>query len=323
MSVPSRPATALVATHDFPAVLHIVKALDQAWLRQQERSNVLTLRLMAWIALRLGRPVARLLLVPICSYFVLFSVKARRASQAYLSRVLGRPARLDDVFRHYWAFASVALDRVFLLSGRTELFDIRVYGEDLLQRALETGRGGLLLGAHLGSFELPRAIGRTHSLKVNLLMFEENARKMESLCKAIDPTLANAVIALGRSDSMLRVHECLERGEWLGMLGDRTLQGDAQMEVPFFGSPVPFPTSIFRLAGMLHRPVYLMVGLYRGGNRYELHFERLDDPVRGQRSERDEAAREWLGKYASRLEHYCREAPYNWFNFYDYWSSVN
>jgi predicted LPLAT superfamily acyltransferase len=293
---------------------------EQAWLRQRERSNVFALRLLAWVALRLGRPTARILLFPICLYFVAFSVTARLASRAYLLRVLGRRARIDEVFRHYWTFAAVALDRVFLLSGRTELFEIRVHGNDVLSPCVDAGKGGLLVGAHLGSFELPRAMGRRHSLRVNLVMFENNARKMESLCKAIDPTLAAAVIALGRPDSMLRVRECIERGEWLGMLGDRALEGDVQVEVPFLGAPAPFPTSIFRLASMLQIPTYLMVGLYRGGNRYDLHFERLSDAVTGPRSQRDAAAREWLQRYAARLEFYCTQAPYNWFNFYNYWS---
>ena len=26
-----------------------------------------------------------------------------------------------------------------------------------------------------------------------------------------------------------------------------------------------------------------------------------------------------LRDYVARLERLCREAPYNWFNFYDYW----
>jgi predicted LPLAT superfamily acyltransferase len=70
---------------------------------------------------------------------------------------------------------------------------------------------------------------------------------------------------------------------------------------------------------MLKRPVALMFGLYRGGNRYDVHFERLADLSRVERSQRDRAVEEPLKRYAGRLEHYCREAPYNWFNFYDYW----
>lgn len=296
-----------------------VNGSPPAWLRQRERSNVLALRVLTWVALQLGRPVARALLVPICFYYLVFSLKARAASCNYLSRVLGRKARVSEVFRHYWTFAAVALDRVFLLSGRTDLFEIRVHGDEVLAATIAAGQGGLLIGAHLGSFELPRAVGRQQQLHVNLLMFEDNARKMAHMSKAVDPTLAAAVIALGQSDSMLRVRDCIERGEWLGMLGDRALQDDERVEVSFIGAPASFPSASFRLASMLQRPVFLMVGLYRGGNRYDLHFERMDDPWARSRSERDAAMRAWLQHYAARLETYCRQAPYNWFNFYDYW----
>ena len=35
--------------------------------------------------------------------------------------------------------------------------------------------------------------------------------------------------------------------------------------------------------------------------------------------ERDKRIRELAAAYASRLEHYCIAAPYQWFNFFDYW----
>jgi predicted LPLAT superfamily acyltransferase len=65
-----------------------------------------------------------------------------------------------------------------------------------------------------------------------------------------------------------------------------------------------------------------MVGLHRGGNRYDLHFESLVDAPKLERSRRDAQIREWAGIYAARLEHYCRLAPYNWFNFYDFWADA-
>ena len=89
---------------------------------------------MVWVALSLGRPAARLLLYPICLYYVLFSAKARRASREYLSRVLGQRPGLGDLYRHYFFFASTILDRVFLLSGRSELFDICMHGEEVVKR---------------------------------------------------------------------------------------------------------------------------------------------------------------------------------------------
>jgi predicted LPLAT superfamily acyltransferase len=106
------------------------------------------------------------------------------------------------------------------------------------------------------------------------------------------------------------------------MLGDRGLFDGSHVLVPFFGAPAAFPTAPFRIAAMFGRPVVLMVALYRGGNRYDLHFERLLDAPKLERATRDATVRQWAELYASRIEHYCRLAPYNWFNFYDFWAEA-
>ena len=291
-----------------------------AWLEQRERGTVFAIRALVWFTLALGRTAGRLLLIPACSYFLAFSPRARSASRQYLGKVLGRKPRLADVFRHYYTFATVVLDRVFLLKGRFQRFEVRIEGEHLLREALDAGRGCLLIGAHLGSFEALRTLGRENAVRVKLVMYEDNARKIIAVSKAIDPELADSVIPLGSFDSMLRVASSLERGEWIGVLADRNLDNEGQEPVQFFGEPAAFPASPFRMAAMLRRPVILMVGLYRGGNRYELHFERLlEEPELGSRDR--EAVRRWMQHYAARLEHYCRKAPYNWFNFYDFWDA--
>jgi predicted LPLAT superfamily acyltransferase len=292
--------------------------MTTAWLRQRERGSVLTIRALVGITRALGRTAGRALLIPICLYYLAFSPRARAASRQYLAKVLGRKPGLADVFRHYYTFAAVALDRVFLLTDRFQRFDVRTEGEHLLREALDAGRGCLLIGAHLGSFEALRTLGRNNTVPVKLVMYEDNARKTVTVFKAIDPELAESVIALGSFDSMLRVAGSLERGEWIGVLADRNLDEEGQERVQFLGQAAAFPASPFRIAAMLQRPVILMIGLYRGGNRYELHFERLLDQP-GPAGRDHDAVRRAVQRYAARLEHYCREAPYNWFNFYDFW----
>src|SRR5262249_28945581 len=193
-------------------------------------------------------------------------------------------------------------------------------GEDLLEEILNAGQGCLLLGAHMGSFEILRALGTTNRIEVAVVMYEENARMVNTLARAINPELAKCIIPLGRFDSMLKVQERLQGNQWVGILGDRTLDAaDAMQEVTFLGETAALPTAPFRIALMLKRPVVLMLGLYRGGNRYELYFEKLFDPVGVERTERASAVEKAVRLYATRLEHYCREAAYNWFNFYDFW----
>ena len=290
------------------------------WVRRPERSNRTMLRLMAWISLRLGRAPARFVLAGVSLYFLLFAPAAKAASRAYLRRALDREPTFADVFRHFYSFASTIHDRIFLLNGRFDLFQVEVHGEDVIQDVLSAGRGAILMGAHLGSFEVVRAIGRRQpGLRVAMVMYEENARKLNAVLAAINPAAVQDIIPLGQLDSMLRVQACLDEGMVLGVLGDRTLGGEPTLRMPFLGADAEFPLGPMRLAAMLKRPVLFMSGLYLGGNRYAIRFERLADFSALERSGRDAAIQGAVAAYAACLERHCRAAPYNWFNFFDFW----
>lgn len=291
------------------------------WVARPERSNVPMMRLIVWIALHLGRPVARATLVPIAAYFLVFSARATRAaSRKYLEKALGRKAGLLDVYRHYHAFSSVVLDRVFLLSDRHDAMDVRMHNLDVVHEAMAAGNGCILLGAHLGSFEVARALGRQQlAAPANMVMYEENARKLNSVLYAINPELAQRVIALGKPDSMLKVRDALRRGEFVGMLGDRVIEGEGTAVCELLGEPARFPTGPLRMAAIMRAPVLFMAGLYLGGNRYEVYFEKLPDPQAARGTSSEAAIDGAIRAYAARIEHYCRMAPYNWFNFYDFW----
>jgi predicted LPLAT superfamily acyltransferase len=150
-------------------------------------------------------------------------------------------------------------------------------------------------------------------------MYEENARKVGAVFKAINPDLQTEIIALGEVDSMLKVEAALARGGLVAMLSDRTPNAEGTVYRPFLGREARFPTGPIRLATVLQRPVALIFGLYKGGNRYEIHIERFAEPAQLGGRERGKTADQLLLRYVERLEHYCRLAPYNWFNFYDFW----
>ncbi|MDA8129519.1 MAG: acyl-CoA synthetase [Betaproteobacteria bacterium] len=290
------------------------------WMRQQERSNLAILKLMVWISLTFGRTPGRIVLHAIALYFTLFAPRARRASRAYLKRVLGRWANWADGYRHVFSFATTIHDRIYLLNERFDLFDIEVFGAEALHEALARQPGAMLMGAHLGSFEVLRAAGRGQAgLKVAMLMYEENARKINATLEAVNPRAVQDIIPLGRMESMLEARDKLESGYLVGMLADRSLGDDATADVPFLGEPAPFPLGPWRLAAMLQRPVFFMTGLYLGGNRYQLHFVPLADFSATRRDERDAAIAAAMQGYADCLTRFCGLVPYNWFNFFDFW----
>src|SRR3989338_10228096 len=270
-----------------------------AWAHTPERSGMLNL---------------------IAAYFLLFAPASRRASSDYLRRALGRPARWRDLYRHFFTFAATIHDRVYLVNRRFDLFDFEVYGEDTLHRLLADGKGLFLMGAHLGSFEVIRAIGRKHQdLRVAMLMHEDNAQKINAMLAAINPEAVQDIIGLGHIDSMLRVRERLDAGGIVGMLADRTQGNDALYPVQILGADANLHIGPFRMAALLRRTVVFMTGLYLGGNRYAIHFEPLADFSAVARGQRDAAVQAAIARYAALLEQYCRKAPYNWFNFFDFW----
>lgn len=290
------------------------------WATRPERSSMFWLRVMTWISLRLGRPAARLVLHLIAAYFLAFSPAARRASRNYLARVLDRPPRLGDLYRHFHTFATTIHDRVYLINDRFDLFDLEIVGEDIIQDIGAHGRGAFLMGGHLGSFEAVRALGRRYPrLDFATLMYEDNARKINAMLSAINPRVQHNLIPLGRLDSMLKVREGLDAGMVVGILADRSLDAGACVELPFLGGTAAFPLGPFRMAAMLRRPVVFMAGLHTGGNRYHIHFELIADFSDTPAGGRDAAVRAALARYAACLEAQCRRAPYNWFNFFDFW----
>jgi len=294
--------------------------MSKGWFEQKERGSPFLIRTILWIARHMGRAPARLLLYPITFYFLLFAGKARRGSTLYLKRLHGKSPSLWQVARHIHTFAATILDRVYFLTGRFELFDIRLHGLEQVMHYAESGTGCLLLGSHLGSFEVLRAIAvEQKKVQVRVLMYPSHNEYITNLLNALNPGIAETVIPLGRPDSLIRVKESLDEGMMVGMLGDRVAESDKVVSCDFLGDRVDFPAGPMLLATALKAPVVMVFGLYRGGNRYDLHFELLTEGGEVPRGEREAAIEQWTHRYAERLEAKVREAPYNWFNFYDYW----
>ncbi len=290
------------------------------WSNQDERGSPFAVRLILWIALHLGRTPARALLYPITLYFLIKAGPQRRASRRFLTQVLGRPARLPDIARHLHSFAATILDRVFLLAGRRELLDIRLHHPERVTDRVAAGQGFLLLGSHLGSFEILRALAIEEArMPLKILMYPTHNRIITELLHALNPAFADSVISLASPQPLLAVQENLQAGRIVGLLGDRHMPDEPTVMCDFLGRRAAFPTGPLSLAAVTGVPVILPFGIYRGGNRYDLYFEVLAERVELDRARRKAALQEWVQRYADRLAHYSREAPENWFNFYDFW----
>ncbi|MEO6800451.1 MAG: acyltransferase [Rhodanobacter sp.] len=298
---------------------------QEHWQSRPEGGGRFAIWLIRAIALYGGRPLARLCLYPITGYFYLRRGPERQASAQYLQRVFGHPATPWQVLTHFHAFAATILDRVFLLARGEHPFEFETEGLELLDQRIALGRGVLLFGSHQGSFEALRAVGaRRPDMPLRVVLDKQKTPAMTELLEALAPEVGACVIDAAQDGTSiaLAMAEACRQGAVVAMLADRGRAQETLRRAELLGSAAPFPISPWLLAHSLQVPVVLCFGLYLGGNRYRLVFEPFSERVEIPRHDRVPALDALLTRYAQRLEHYIRIAPYNWFNFYDFWQDT-
>ncbi len=296
--------------------------MTATWTERPEGGSASALRLLTRIGLSCGRTPARGLLYAVAFYFMLRRGPERRASRAFLRRVLGRPVTALDVYRHILCFSRVTLDRIFLLRQGTDSFEIESSGLEGVHEMLALGRGALMFGAHFGSYEAMRALSlQRPDLRFRTVIDLGQAPAMSQLLGSLNPSLA-ATIINARQPGMavaLAIKDALDQGAAVTLLADRSRPGGRTMTADFLGSPAPFPTAPWELASAMGVPVIACFGTYRGGNRYHLQFEVLTEHIVRER-EGGPPLSGWISTFADKLAKQAQAAPLNWFNFYDFWS---
>lgn len=293
------------------------------WREQREGGSRFGMWLVLTLALHGGRRFGRLLLYPITLYYFLRRRTERRASRQYLTRALGHRPSVWAMLRQFHGYAVTSLDRIYLLSRGERGFDIEVEGLDELERCLGQDRGVLLIGSHQGSFEALRALVTRHpEAQLRVVLDKGKTPAMTELLEALAPDVGRAVIdaSHGGAHVVLAAAEACRQGAMVALLADRAGEREPRRTVDFLGAPALLPAGPWLLAAALKVPVLLCFGLYLGGNRYRLVFEPFAECVEVPRDRRGPALDALLARYAARLEHYVHVAPYNWFNFHDFWA---
>jgi predicted LPLAT superfamily acyltransferase len=303
-----------------------------SWHALRERGTGLSLRLLVGLYRLLGRRACSLLVLPVMAYFFVTGRAGRRASRAYLARLhtwsggrlpRGRPPGWWDGLLHFRQFGLNILDRVAFCLGARGEFDVVVHGREHLTALRDAGQGAVLVSAHLGSFDALRLYSGREGATLNVLMFVRHARMINALFKELDPSIDVRMITpdFGSVGWLFDLRARVAAGELVGILGDRIgpTEGHRTSWLPFLGAPAPFSHGAVLMAHLLRCPLLMIVGLRRDYRTYEVFVDRLAERVALPLRARKAAAEALVETYVRRLERYCARAPYQWFNFYDFW----
>ena len=303
----------------------------QHWSRIAERGSHLGMSLLALSCRILGRRFTALWLHPVVIYFLLTGHLARAASVNYFTHLANtapgarrpRPGWLS-AYRHMLAFAQSGFDKLGAWSGSVNVSDIVFDDPGAFQALVNSDRGALVIGAHLGNLEMTRALAvRGKRKKVTAIVYTEHARRFNSVLASANSDFAQRLVEVsdfGPATAMM-MQERIDAGELLVIVGDRVPAHDSgrTTSAQFLGAAAPFAQGPYVLAHALGCPVYLFFCL-KERTGYHLYFESFAERIELPRRERAQHLAAWAQRYATRLEHYCHKAPYQWFNFFDFWA---
>lgn len=288
------------------------------------------IRLLFLVNRILGRWPFRCLVYPTVLFYMLRHPQARRASRQYLTRVFAttpggeRPATVWQVLRHFAAFAENILDKLRIWSGDLRTEAVTFHDYHVIHDQVLAGRGGVIFVTHLGNVEVCRAlITRKDGAKLTVLVHTKHAESFNAMLAEVNPasTLNTIQVTDISAATVIQLRERVDRGEYIVIACDRVpVSAETRVaHAPFLGASAPFPVGPYVLASLLQCPSYLLFCILEQG-AYHMYFERFHERIVLPRASRGEALAQLASDFAARLASFCVRAPYQWFNFYDFWA---
>jgi predicted LPLAT superfamily acyltransferase len=311
---------------------------ERSWTDTEERGRLSPFRVMVFLnrIYVLNWWIARGLMYLIVTFYFLTDAEKRGHSRQYLERLtdtemgrelLGHEPNLRDVYRHFLEFGKGIFNRVSLWLGYESWYEVKEVPSDARDDFYEYARsdqGGLLLSFHVGHFDIMRFMALKQDITINVVWYEDNTPVMNDLLKEVDPASHLNIVEVDPDNpqSMIQLQDHIDRGEFVAVLGDRASVGATSRTatVDFLGETTELPVGPYVLASLLECPVIVSYTLRNGYRSYEIHAERFAESVSLPRENREDVLADHAQRYARIMEKACFKAPYQWFNFYDYWA---
>lgn len=252
------------------------------------------------------------------TWLVLARLPAERAqSRAYLTVVLGRPPRLIELWRHFFAFAEFLLQLVRTSRGADVQCVLEKENAAEFEALLGSGRPALFGSFHFGSSDLLGYVLGGQGRRVSMLRRKMGNSEDTRLLGARFREHVSFVWVNDPANVLFDLKAALDAGESLALKCDRFEFSSKVEPFHFLGAQRLFPFTIYHLAVVFDRPVVFCVAL-PGVRPEELRVFASPifspDPALG-RDSNLQAARVHFQAVMTQLETLVRRHPMQWFNF--------
>ena len=249
-----------------------------------------------------------------------FDRRGREAVKRNLRRVLGNADETMIRYEARWTFRhfSKFLSEFFRFNRLGSEFvkkHVLMEGMEGVAKAVEEGKGVILVTGHIGNWELGSLILSELGYRVtSVALFEKNER----VSRLLNRHRAQRGVEILPAGGFLRgCYRALRDGRIVALLGDRDVTGGG-IEVDFFGQPVSLPQGPARLSVRTGAPIIVGALLRRPNDSWHCV---VSDPIYPDTGiDQDEAVRSLMEEYVPKLENIIRWHPCQWSIFYDFWN---
>lgn len=270
-----------------------------------------------------GLPLAYFFLRFVVVYFCFFSPKAFKSSFFYWNKIqkLTFFHSLLKIYKNFYVFGQVLLDKVVILAGYRSKFTFDFEGEKYLQQIVNNNKGGLLISAHIGNFEMAGQLLNRISAKINVVMLDAEHQMIKKyLSNVVQAKSINIIAVKSNMSHIFEINSAIIRREIVCLHGDRFVKGSKTVKCNFMGQPALFPTGPLYLAAKFNVPVSFVFAMKDSSKHY--HF--YASPVRNfiypaNFKNRDQELKLMVQEYVKELEMIVKKYPEQWFNFYNFW----
>ncbi|MBN2275253.1 MAG: hypothetical protein JXR41_12260 [Bacteroidales bacterium] len=271
-----------------------------------------------------GLPLAYFLLRFVAFYFFVFSPKSFVPIFSFYRKRLyfGFLRSILFIYRNYFAFGQVLLDKVAAMAGFRTNFSFTYEGETYLREMVENGPGGLLISAHIGNFEMAGNMLERLKTPVNIIMFDAEHARIKDYLSSVTSRNFNVIVIKEDNTHIYEINKAFREKQIICIHGDRFLQGSKTMTIDFLGGKALFPTGPFYLAMKYNVPVSFVFAMKEGKKHY--HFYASPPkyyPQQGLQQKRDQTIKTIIKDYIDLMEKTIRKYPSQWFNYYNFWQT--
>lgn len=283
----------------------------------QSRGTVLGFRIFVFIIKTFGLYVSYFVLLFVAAYFIVFSFNSTKSTY-YLFRKRLKYSRFYSIFqvyRSYFTFGRIQLDRIAIGAGFKEKYTFEFDGIRHIKEVLELKKGGILLTAHIGNFNLAKYFfsDKHNDAVVNLIMTDLEHQEIKDYLESVTGKASLKTIILKDDLShIFLMNEALKKNELLVFAADRYYKNARTYTETFLGKEAKFPQGPFKIATRNEIPV-LFVHIMR---ERDFHYHFYARPFSGASG----SSKELLKAYLEDLEIMVIKYPQQWYNYYDYWN---